>query len=259
MPFSIGKQLAAGALVLAAFGVAPSALARSNEVGATWVNRPLVLPKGVLRLEGGPRRPTAGGQVTSGGQLQFHFVEGADDLALMVPGVGLGLTSELEVGVVWPLRFAPDLDLSDISFYGKYSLQEGSVEVAGFGEVLIPIESDPILAAGLPLQIHLSPTLRLDTGALLRIEFGAEAIGTVHTPVALLSQLTQRWGMGLETGLEVVDLERVYMPFGVLGVYSLPSGLGTLGDAFGRIGVADLGSGLDYFRIDVGAEIYFDL
>lgn len=246
-------------LVAASLLSVSSSWAKSRSVGATWINRPLVLPKGVVRLDAGPRRPFGGGQVMSAGQLQFHLVSGADDPAYLVPGAGFGLTEDLEVGVVWPLRFAPDLDLADISLYGRYRLQNGPVQLAGFGELRIPIESQLALTAGLPAQIQLSPTLRLDTGAMLRVEFAAEPFGVLNVPAALLVQLTSQWGLGVETGVEVVDFDRLKLPFGLVGVYSIPDGLGSLGDVFGRVGIDDIGSGVDYFRIDIGAELYWDL
>lgn len=244
-------------LAAATLTVATASDAKSRRVGAAWIKRPLVLPQGVIRLDAGPRRPL-GAQVRSAGQLQFHLVDGADDPAFLVPGVAYGLSKKAEVGAVWPLRFAPDLDLADVSLYGRYLLQNGSVQIAGFGELLIPIESDLAIGAGLPLQISLSPNMRLDTGAFLRLVFAADPIGIVNVPAALLIQLTPTWGVGIETGVDLIDFEQAKLPFGLVGAYSLSSGLGSLGDIFGRMGIENIGSGLDYFRVEIGAELYWD-
>jgi hypothetical protein len=57
--------VAAGVLGLAF--TAENAHAESHLAGSDYISRPLVLPKGVLRIDGGPRRPYDGGQVMFGG------------------------------------------------------------------------------------------------------------------------------------------------------------------------------------------------
>src|SRR4051812_38854075 len=88
------SSCALGALLLSQ----RTAHADSHLVGSDYISRPLVLPKGVLRLDGGPRRPYTGGQVMPGGQLQVQVTPG-DDFAYLVPGAAYGVMDNLELGV----------------------------------------------------------------------------------------------------------------------------------------------------------------
>src|SRR5688500_14983871 len=78
---AVGVLVTAGSLL----GTVHSALASSRLVGSDYISRPLVLPEGVLRLDGGPRRPYSGGQVMPAGQLQFQVNRHAEDDAYLVP------------------------------------------------------------------------------------------------------------------------------------------------------------------------------
>lgn len=246
-------------LTLAMVSTAGPALASSFRVGSDYNSRPLVLPVGVLRLDGGPRRPYSGGQVMPGGQLQFLINQDYDDVALLVPGAGIGVIDNLELGAVWPLRISPDLDLLDLSVYGKYSLQRGSVEVAGFAELRIPVEADLEITGGVPVFVHLSSTTRLETGGFMRVTFGDDTTLTVHVPLSVPIQVSPEVFVGPEVGVEIRDFEDVAVPLGVIAGYTLGGGISSIGDLFGRLTLADVGSGADTVRFDVGAELYFDL
>jgi len=163
--------LSLGALGLLLFG-AGTARAESHLVGSDYISRPLVLPKGVLRIDGGPHRPYFSGQVMPAGQLQVIINEGQDQ-AYLVPGAGYGVIDKLELGAVWPLQISPDLDLSDLTLYGKYELQRGNVEVAAYGELRIPVQSVLEIAGGVPVYVHMGTNLRLDTGGFLRIVYSS--------------------------------------------------------------------------------------
>ena len=105
---------AASAACLLGLGLAvKTAHAESHLAGSDYISRPLVLPKGVLRIDGGPRRPYDGGQVMPGGQLQV-FVNDGQDVALLAPGAAYGVIDNLELGAVWPLVLSPDLDTEGI-------------------------------------------------------------------------------------------------------------------------------------------------
>jgi hypothetical protein len=235
------------------------ASASSRLVGSDYNSRPLVLPKGVLRLDGGPRRPYSNGQVMPGGQLQFLINRDADDFAFLVPGAGYGVIDDLELGAVWPLQLSPELNLSDLSAYGKYSLQRGSVEVAAYAEVRVPIEADLELTGGIPVFVHLSDTMRLETGGFIRLSFADDTAVTLLAPVSLPIQVSPQVFVGPETGIEIRDFESVAIPLGVLAGYTLGGGISSIGDLFTRLTFADISHGADTIRFDVGAELFFDL
>jgi hypothetical protein len=235
-----------------------SAQAQSREVGTTYVERPLVLPQGVLRIDAGPRRPFDPGQVWDTGQLQFHINKDGQDLAFLVPGAAYGVVDKLEVGAVWPLLISPDLDLADISLYGKYQLQKGQVDIAGYAELLIPIESDFQVNVGVPVYLHLSDTLRLETGGFLRLIFGDDVTAILTAPLALSAQISPDVFLGPELAIAIVDFDGVDVPLGIFGGYTLRDGGRTLGDLYGRFAVTDIENGFDSVRLDFGIQLYFE-
>ncbi len=255
----VGFFCAAAVVLPGAVFLPNVAQARSRQVGDSLVQRPLVLPEGVLRIDGGPSRPYFGGQISHAGQFQLLTIRDASDRAFLVPGAAYGLGSGVELGGVWPLRIAPDLDLSDISAYAKYQLQQGNVELAGYGELRIPVESDLELAAGLPVRVHLDTSLSLDTGGYFRIVFQDDPLGVFHVPLSLSIGLAPEWTLVAEAGLELIDFDELNLPLGVMGAYSVRSGVGTLGDFFVRLGLGDISEAGELWRIDVGAQMYFDL
>jgi hypothetical protein len=254
------RWLAAGAgLGGASLLYAPPASAESRLVGSDYVSRPLVLPKGVLRLDGGPRRPYSNGQVMPAGQLQFLINKDGEDAAYLVPGAALGVIDDLELGAVWPLRISPDLNLLDLSVYGKYSLQRGNVEVAGYAEVRIPIEADFELTGGVPVYLHLNDAMRIETGGFIRLTFGDDTTATLNVPVSVPFQVSPQVFVGPEVGIEIRDFQDVAIPLGVIAGYTLGGGISSIGDLFGRLTLADISHGADTVRLDIGAELYFDL
>lgn len=232
--------------------------AQSRLVGSDYISRPLVLPTGVLRIDGGPRRPYSGGQVMPGGQLQFLINNDFDDVALLVPGAGIGVVDDLELGAVWPLRISPDADLADLSVYGKYGLQRGTVEVAGFAEIRIPVQDVFELTGGLPVYLHLQGA-RIETGGFLRFRFGDDAAVILHVPVSVPIQVSPEVFVGPELGVEIYKFEDVALPVGVIAGYTLGGGISSIGDLFARFALADITSGADTIRFDIGAEIFFDV
>jgi hypothetical protein len=232
--------------------------AESHLAGSDYISRPLVLPKGVLRIDGGPRRPYSGGQVMPAGQLQVYVNQG-QDVALLSPGASYGVIDNLELGAVWPLLLSPDLDLLDLTVYGKYLLQRGTVEVAAYAELRIPVQNDLEIAGGVPVYVHLGPNLRLETGGFLRLVFGDDTNLIVDAPLSVPIQVSPQVFVGPEVGIEIVDFKTVSVPLGVIAGYTLGSGIGSIGDLFGRLTLADIAHGADTVRFDLGAELYFDL
>lgn len=245
----------AGLLVLTG---AVRASAESRRVGSDYISRPLVLPEGVLRIDAGPRRPYSGGQLMPAGQLQFFVNQDAEDGAYLVPGGAFGVVENLELGGVWPLRISPDLNLLDLSAYGKYSLQRGHVEVAGFAEIRVPIEADLELGGGLPVYVHLSNQVRIETGGFIRVTFGDDTTVTLHGPVSVPIQVSPQVFVGPELGIEITDFDDVAIPIGAIAGYTLGGGISSIGDIFARLTLVDIASGADTVRLDFGTELFFD-
>ena len=233
------------------------AAAESRLVGSDYISRPLVLPKGVLRIDAGPRRPDPSGQLMPAGQLQFLINKDFDDLAYLVPGAGIGVVDKLELGAVWPLRLSPDLDLSDLSVYGKYSLQRGDIEVAGYGEVRIPIENDLEITGGVPVYVHLDGA-RLETGGFVRLGFGDDTTVSFEIPLSAPIQVSPEVFVGPEIGVMIFDFDDVSIPVGVIAGYTLGGGISSIGDLLARLTLVDITDGADSIRLDIGAELFFD-
>jgi hypothetical protein len=193
------------------------------------------------------------------GQLQFFINKNYDDEAYFVPGGGVGVIDKLELGAVWPLRVSPDLNLSDLSVYGKYSLQRGEIEVAGYAELRIPIENDLELTGGVPVFFHLSNAVRLETGGFIRLRFGGDTTATFLVPLSAPIQVSPEVFVGPEIGIEIRDFEDVALPMGVMAGYTLGGGISSIGDLLARLTFADVTNGTDSVRLDLGAEIFFDL
>jgi hypothetical protein len=251
--------LAAASGIGVLLGSVPSAWAQSRLVGSDYISRPLVLPVGVLRVDAGPRRPYSSGQLMPAGQLQFLINKGNDDVAYLVPGAGYGVIDKLELGAVWPLMISPDLDLSDLSVYGKYSLQRGQVEAAGYAELRIPIEGDLAITGGVPVFIHLNEAVRLETGGFIRLTFGDDTTADFLVPLSAPILVSPEVFVGPEIGLEILNFEDVALPVGVIAGYTLGGGISSIGDLLARLTFADIASGADTIRLDIGAELFFDL
>lgn len=251
-PWLVGAASALGACL----ATAPAA-AESRLVGSDYISRPLVLPKGVLRIDAGPRRPYPSGQLMPAGQLQFLINKDYDDLAFLVPGAALGVVDKLELGAVWPLRLSPDLDLSDLSVYGKYSLQRGVIEVAGYGEIRIPIENDLEITGGVPVFVHLDGA-RLETGGFVRLGFGDDTTVSFEIPLSAPIQVSPEVFVGPEIGVTIFDFDDVAIPVGVVAGYTLGGGISSIGDLLARLTLVDITSGADTIRLDIGAELFFD-
>jgi hypothetical protein len=236
---------------------ATPAWAQSRVVGSDYISRPLVLPKGVVRIDAGPRRPYPSGQLMPAGQLQFFINKDFDDLAYLVPGAGVGVIDKLELGAVWPLRLSPDLDLSDLSVYGKYSLQRGDIEVAGYAELRIPIENDLELTGGVPVFIHLDGA-RLETGGFIRLGFGDDTTVSFEIPLSAPIQVSPEVFVGPEIGVSIFDFDDVAIPVGVIAGYTLGGGISSIGDLLARLTFPDITDGADTIRLDIGAELFFD-
>jgi hypothetical protein len=194
-----------------------------------------------------------------GGQLQFQINRDFDDFAFLVPGAAYGVTDGLELGAVWPLQLSPALDLVDFSAYGKYSLQRGKVEVAGFAELRVPIQDDLELGAGLPVYVHLSDGVRAETGGFVRLRFGDDTSVSLHLPVSVPIAVSPEVFVGPEIALEIRDFEDVAIPVGVIAGYTLGKGISSIGDLFARLTLGDISHGAEVVRFDLGAELFFDL
>jgi hypothetical protein len=106
--------------------------------------------------------------------------------------------------------------------------------------------------------VHLSNSLRIETGGFIRFGFGDDSYVAVHVPASIPIQVSPEVFVGPEVGIEIVEFDDVAIPVGVIAGYTL-GGISSIGDLLARLTIADIGSGVDVVRLDIGAELFFDL
>ena len=78
-------------------------------------------------------------------------------------------------------------------------------------------------------------------------------------PFSAPIQVSPEVFVGPELGIQILDFETVALPLGVIAGYTLGSGVGSIGDLFGRLVITDVAHGANTVRFDLGAELFFDL
>lgn len=239
-------------------------LALSNEASANtrrlpteFTNRPLALPGMVLRLDAGHRWPFYDAW------FKHVSVRGASDLQFLNPGVSLGVTDGFELGLVTPVRVGPELRGEDPRFHFLYQFVDGRVEVGAFGYLRFGVFDHFTTLFGVPVAIHFSPRIRLDTGGFVQIDYGAAANVNFIAPAQLPIQITRRFYAGPETGLIFYnafdDGSGVALPLGAFAGYTVGAANAPLGDLYTRFRINDLAEGFAVVELMFGAELFFDL
>jgi hypothetical protein len=203
--------------------VAPTA--RADE----FVERPIVLPHSVWALDlglgiGHIDRPAPVDDITG-----FGF-------NLELRG---GISDSIELGLRTGIRLDDEGRATAADVYGRtfdtetyhtgsdtfanpevalrIALVRGVVAALGLeGRVYIPVDGGKAgIMLGLPLHLHLAPTLRLDTGVYVPIIFTEpDTTTTVSLPLHLWIQL-DRIALGLLTGVRIPSSGSTQVPLGV--------------------------------------------
>ncbi|MDH5490634.1 MAG: hypothetical protein OEY14_01545 [Myxococcales bacterium] len=257
-PISLSTILAA--LTLAgALGASSSAAAQSARFrGANvlpYAERHTTMERGTFRIDLGPPDHSLldSGDLGNGYGLRYQHDDraGVPNRLLLGVGVAYAFTSEFELGLqLLPLRFDPS-EYGDLEAYLRYSLVLGAVDVALQGVLQMPTEHALGLAFGVPIFLHLGDVARLELG--LELELALHGFHHTHSddtwlsldfPAALALQLTEFLYVGVRSGLQYLDLERVVIPLG-----------GFVGATLGRGSAADLSCGLTAFLPDGGGAV----
>lgn len=254
LPFRFGmRALISLALAL----VVTPAVAKSSKVNLSFVERSLTLPEDVMRIDGGPRWPYY--------DAQFKHVEvfGAD-LDFLNPGLSFGVSKDLELGLVAPIRLSPDLGLEDPRVYALFQLQDDrELEVGVFAQLRLGFFNEWAATLGVPVYWRFKRDMRLDIGGFVRFALGDASRVDLTVPVQLPIQISERLYLGPETGLNINSLfddeSNVDLPLGGFIGYSVGSSGAPLGDIFARLRLLDLANGFDGVEVMLGAELYFDL
>lgn len=210
--------LAAG--VVAALLVSPPGVARADgQEPFRQVDRPLTHVQGTLNLYAGLDTYVLFGLFD--GQLSQ-----GDTAVGLHAGVELGIVDDLTIGaLVFPLQLSPDTQYGDAELYGLYRFVRGTVEVAGSLGLTLPTlpASDPVLSLGIPVRIHVSHRVRVDTEAVLSLSFGDQTTASLGVPLSLSINPVDRLLFGANTGLRFPEMDPALttVPLGVALGYTV--------------------------------------
>lgn len=242
------------AAFLAGITLSSAAHAGSNRTSATLSNRDLVVPGSTLLVDGGPR------WLLPEGQFVYQKQDG-DDPAWVNAGLTFGIGGKFQLGVVQPIQVLPDdVDLHDPRIHILYQFVEGAADVGVFAQGNIPIEGDPGVVAGLPVQLHLGSYARFDTGPFIRAGFPEDDPWLDFTaPFVLNINVTRQFFLGPEAAIWTEnEFDYVRVPAGFFLGYTMADGSETLGDLslrFRDLNVRDSGN---VVQLIFAADLFFD-
>ncbi len=230
---------------------AERALAQVSGIGADYLSRPLVLPDGVMRFDGGPRWPDHDAQYKHSLGSDFHVLN---------PGFSIGIGGEFELGGVVPVMLSPQLQLENPRVYGLYQVQSGSTAYGIFAQLEPRFRGEglSVVTLGAPFLLRLADDVRLDVGGFVDLELGDSGSAlSVYLPAYLPVQITPQVYAGPELGLR---FHRIFeessgfaMPLGGFVGYTLER----RADLYARVRSLDIQNGVDAVDVMLGVELYF--
>jgi len=254
-PKALCSALIVTATLSASLTLSTPSSAESNRVPTRIAERNLVVPKAALLLDGGPR------WLLPEGQFVYQSNDG-DDPAWVNAGATFGLAQDFQLGFVLPVQVLPDgLDLHDPRLHLLYQFVEGTADVGIFALGSLPFEGDFYTQVGLPVQIHLGTTARIDTGAFLRAGFPEDDSWVDFTaPFAVPINITSQFFLGPETAIWTEnEFDYVRIPFGFFLGYTMTSGGATIGDLSFRVRDLNAREPSTAWQLIVAADLFFDL
>lgn len=234
---------------------ARQAHASSNRVATALANRDLVVPGSTLLIDGGPRWPLPEGQFV------YQKNEG-DDPGWFNAGATFGIGGDFQLGAVVPTRLFPDgPDLHDPRVHLLYQFVSGAADVGVFVQANLPFEGDFGTIGGLPVQLHLGNTARIDTGPFLRASFpDDDATADFTLPFVIPINVTPQFFLGPEVAIWTEnEFDYTRIPLGFFLGFTIQSGGGTVGDLsvrFRDLNARELG---DVYQLIFAADLFFDL
>lgn len=224
-------------------------------VPPTLVERQIVLPANVLRIDAGHHFPFYDGQ------FKHVIVRGGDDPQFVNPGVSLGVGSDVELGLVWPVQISPDGNFRDPRFHVAFQFHRAEVEAAVFGVMQVGLWGETSLVAGVPVYWHASRTVRLDTGGYLRLGFSDPSRIGFILPVQLPIQISPEFYAGPEAIVQIGNLGDFGAGFDLGGFfgYTLEASETSVIDLYARLRALDVAGGLPGVEMMLGLEWYISM
>ena len=258
---SLSAAVALGALLI-------SSLAWGEQIGRYSV-RTLTLGSGTVRIDGGPPdwgyfHPGSPQWINENRGLRLRTdVDAEQTWAWLGLGLAVGVIDEVELGaLLLPVRLTPDADIDDLEMYGRFAFLEGDFEMAGQVTLQLPTQTEFGLGLGLPMLVHATSALRIDTGFEVEMLFWDATVVNVDLPLALTWDIGRGGFLGLRTGMYVWDMGELIVPTGlhgggvvadgrvdIAGWFMWPAFLHTGGDDPFELDTFELGFGVNA-RID---------
>lgn len=202
--------------------VAATLLLLSWSTGALaqpYAGRSLTLPEAALRLDAGTRWPYPAGSLSLG-------LREPEPVHVRM-GLSAGLTRDLELGaLLLPVRLNNDAEYLDPSVHLLHRFGTGEVEPGLLVRASIPVQGDFVAVVGVPVRIHVAPTVRVDLGGFLLMAFPDRGtFASLLLPVELGINVTDEWFLGPLLGINVNNLigdrdANTSIPLAFFGGYS---------------------------------------
>ena len=206
---SLGRIGVVASLLLALAGSASQVAAQPSSNPARYVERPLTLPKGTLRVN-----------------TQLHIVgfeampspREYDVATRLGVGAAFGIIDDFEVGASsQPIMsfndrdaispaLSPDPDVLNSYLYARYRFLAGrSVQIAAEAGVELPWDDDVAFVFALPIRIQAGRSFALDTGVGFRIDTDP-FVPTLMFPIRPRFNVGNVY-FGFDTGVFVTDFD----------------------------------------------------
>ena len=206
--------LAAKILAVGALGAL--LLSQGSASAQGYIERPLTLPEGTLRLDLAPQDYAFMDHGALNDARGLRLRDLGDDVGVSLgAGLGYGLGSGFELGgLILPLQLAPDTDVGDLELYGRYAITEA---VALQATLQLPTQTETGLGFGLPVYLPLGDAARLETGVELEVIFYKDAVANLDVPLAINFAVAREVFLGLRSGLLLWDFDEAFVNLGVQG------------------------------------------
>ena len=215
------RVCAAGTVVLAC--LLASSHTHAEQIGPYSI-RNLTLGSGTVRIDGGPPdwgyfHPGSPQWINENRGLRIRADNNMDQTwAWLGLGLGVGVTDDVELGgLLLPIRMRPDSDIDDLELYGRFAFLDGTFEMAGQATVQLPTQTEPGLGLGLPMLVHATRAMRIDTGAEVEVLFWEDTVVSLDLPLAFTWDLGRAGFLGLRTGMYYWDMDALLIPAGIHG------------------------------------------